>query len=61
MSEQPNEETLQAELLEKHGDEWRELSKLYLNSAKVKDNSDPMYYRHRCIEGLLNGETNDFS
>jgi len=54
-------ETLQVENLEKHRDEWETLSEIYLRNSAITNNSDPMYYRHRCIEGLLNGETNDFS
>ena len=43
-----------------HTDEWQKWSDIYKLKAKVNKNSDIFFYRHRCIEGLLAGTTNDY-
>lgn len=42
---------------EAHLKEWKKISNEYKEQAKVKDPSDSLYYRHKCIEGLITGET----
>jgi len=54
------ETTSTEDVLERHSEEWTKLSSTYLEQAVVKNNSDPLFYRHRCIEGLLTGTTNDY-
>lgn len=44
-----------------HTKEWTKISKRYLEMASVKSISDPYYYRHRCIEGLLAGTTYNYA
>ena len=38
-----------------HEKEWQKISLEYKNLAKIQDNSDIFYYRHQCIECLING------
>lgn len=45
---------------ESHEDEWIRISKMYLDLAEDESINDIYYYRHRCIEGLLTGHTNDY-
>lgn len=44
-----------------HTKEWEKLSKFYAEKAKSQSKTDPFWYRHRCIEGLLSGITNDYN
>lgn len=46
------------ELLKTHGKEWERISQQY-KSMSI-NNDDIYYYRHRCIEGLISGNINDF-
>lgn len=43
-----------------HEKEWEKLSLEYEKLAKVKNNSDMFFYRHQCIEGLIDGITRDY-
>lgn len=45
---------------DKHLPQWRKYSELYKNLAKVQSKDDPMFYRHRAIEGLISGNTVDY-
>lgn len=40
-----------------HTKEWEKFSNLYKSQAKEQLISDPMWYRHKSIEGLLSGIT----
>lgn len=36
-----------------HIEEWTKLSNSYKEQALVKDISDPLFYRHTCIQDLI--------
>lgn len=59
MGDKHHEELVRVSL-SAHKDEWKRISHEYLNSSTVQTNSDPLYFRHRSIEGLLSGKTNDY-
>lgn len=42
---------------EEHIEEWTKLGELYKNQAKSNTISDPMYFRYRCIQGLIDKTT----
>lgn len=44
-----------------HTKEWQKIAERYLFLAKEESLSDPMYYRYRCINGLLDETTYDYN
>jgi len=45
---------------EEHIEEWTKWSNFYKSEAKNKNIADPLFYRHRCIEGLINKTTYNY-
>lgn len=46
---------------DEHMDEWEKYSELYKNMAKTESINDPFFYRHRCIQGLINDTTYNYN
>lgn len=46
---------------EQHKKEWEKLNELYINMAKEESLRDPFWYRHLCIQGLLDGTTYNYN
>lgn len=44
-----------------HTKEWEKLNNLYMKMAKEENTRDVYWYRHLCIQGLLDGTTYNYN